>query len=551
MTNLEFIREALPENVAVLGESPAEISASPPTSPCAIPANNNPNSTPGYSVLQYSYAYRHAPAMADFSTALNSKTNTGKRCYRLNLERPFDIHCEQSPLEYGDYMAPWAKEVQPPTVCPTEYCPPRHLGGEEAVWREMMRWSNGNDFVAGAKKETPESVNEMDESELASNFAAGIGGSGWRKLKPREFLAVKKLGECNQEGELTFETYDLSHAVLNKAGLAAHYAAQMRDTSPLTEGGLLSAPPPSIHTIFSVDSNSSEEEHLNRQSPKETADATARLFRRSEITLRDAIEEEEERQLKMQQEAKEKLLMKERQKLEKGRSRHSLKLGKSFKKIVRKMSTTRDRASSRNVSQTSAAAKKANEALATRCSVQASQIDKARDMVDGYDDGDTGLILAPGDGQTAIKAEETATKKMNISLFIVGEYAILNDLVNNGAKRLSHSKDSSDLDLLLQNKPCLPPDRWVRSTGWGKCNPSSDYARNPPEDFDWEQYNDKMWLNTDDPKKAEPVPAASGLYNRRNYAKVPSLKGEEEEDTLSQSQRVRRSRRRVSTKKLS
>ena len=98
ITNLEVTREALPEKVAVLEKSPAEMSGSPPASPCAIPANNNPNATPGYNVLQYSYANRYPPAMADFSTALNSKTNTGKRCYRLNLESPFDIHCEQSPL---------------------------------------------------------------------------------------------------------------------------------------------------------------------------------------------------------------------------------------------------------------------------------------------------------------------------------------------------------------------------------------------------------------------------------------------------------------------
>lgn len=32
------------------------------------------------------------------------------RCYRLNLERPFDIHVEQSPLEYGDYMKIWNGE---------------------------------------------------------------------------------------------------------------------------------------------------------------------------------------------------------------------------------------------------------------------------------------------------------------------------------------------------------------------------------------------------------------------------------------------------------
>ena len=36
--------------------------------------------------------------MADYTSSLNAKTRIGKRCYRLNLERPFDIHCEQSPL---------------------------------------------------------------------------------------------------------------------------------------------------------------------------------------------------------------------------------------------------------------------------------------------------------------------------------------------------------------------------------------------------------------------------------------------------------------------
>merc|ERR1712238_151885 len=233
-------------------------------------------------------------------------------------------------------------------------------------------------------------------------------------------------------------------------------------------------------------------------------------------------------------------------KLEKGGSRRgSLKLGKSFKKIARKMSSSGSSSqSSRNLSQRELAAKKSNAALARRCSVQASQIDKAREMVDGYDDGDGGLILTPGDGQTAGKADEVVPRKLNISLFVVGEYDILNDLVNNGAKRLSDSKISSDLDLLLQNDPCPPPDRWVRSTGWDKCNPSSNYARNPPEDFDWEKYDDKLWLKTDDPKRAEAIPDGSGLYTRRSYAKTPVVREEEMEDTLSNSQRVRRSRRR-------
>ena len=327
-------------------------------------------------------------------------------------------HSFTSPLitqEYGDYMAPWTKEVQPPTVGPTEYVPPRHLGGEEAVWRELMRWSHGGslhseEMATNAQKGKNGSANETDESGLASNFAAGIGGSGWRKLKPQEFLTVKKLGECNQEGELTFQTYDLSHAMLNKDGLAAHNATQIQDTSSLLEGSVQPVPPLSVHTIFSMDSNTSEEERLNRNGPEETANVTARLFRRSDISLREAAEiEEKARLLKMQQEAEQKRLEKERQKLEKGGSkRGNLKLGKSFKKFVRRMSSTggsEKMASSRNNSHRSVAARKANEALVTRCSVQASQIDKARDMVDGYDDGNGGLILTPGDGQTAGKAE--------------------------------------------------------------------------------------------------------------------------------------------------
>ena len=39
---------------------------------------------------------------------INNKSKNNKiRAYRLNLERPFNILNEQSPLEYGDYMKIW------------------------------------------------------------------------------------------------------------------------------------------------------------------------------------------------------------------------------------------------------------------------------------------------------------------------------------------------------------------------------------------------------------------------------------------------------------
>jgi hypothetical protein len=77
-------------------------------------------------------------------------------------------------------------------------------------------------------------------------------------------------------------------------------------------------------------------------------------------------------------------------------------------------------------------------------------------------------------------------------LYIYGEYDVLNDLVNDGAKRLSGSKNLSDLELLLQNDPCPPPDRWVRPTGWSRCNPSSCYAANPPEGYDLDSYGKNL-----------------------------------------------------------
>ena len=48
-------------------------------------------------------------AMSSPSTTTTSKAKK-LRAYRLNLERPFNICNEQSPLEYGDYMKIWCGE---------------------------------------------------------------------------------------------------------------------------------------------------------------------------------------------------------------------------------------------------------------------------------------------------------------------------------------------------------------------------------------------------------------------------------------------------------
>lgn len=110
----------------------------------------------------------------------------------------------------------------------------------------------------------------------------------------------------------------------------------------------------------------------------------------------------------------------------------------------------------------------------------------------------------------------------------MGEYDILNDLVNDGAKRLRENKEVSDLHLLLQNDPCPPPDRWVRPTGWGKCNPGSMYAKYPPEDFDWVRYYDKLRLKTG--------PSASRVVSRDNRQQVSKV-GDVSNDDVPHSHR--------------
>lgn len=62
------------------------------------PSHSSSQHTP-YNPTSYKYHNRYTTlSSSNYTTASNTRTKIGKRCYRLNLERPFDIHCEQSPL---------------------------------------------------------------------------------------------------------------------------------------------------------------------------------------------------------------------------------------------------------------------------------------------------------------------------------------------------------------------------------------------------------------------------------------------------------------------
>eukprot|EP00984_Skeletonema_dohrnii_P026108 scaffold15399_cov108-Skeletonema_dohrnii-CCMP3373.AAC.5 len=486
-TSSKMINSLLPLQRTTSNQLPSEEGRNTKISP-----TNSSEDCPreGISTSNSYHSIRYAHLPADNYTTIKSKNRQGRRCYRLNLERPFNIHCEQSPLEYGDIFAPWKKSVRPTLQGPVEYCPPRHLGGSGEVWRQLLSYS---------------SESRIKEGEV---------NTGWRTLTEKEVDAVKRLGECNERGEYSFVTYDLSH--VKKHSLQCGSGGEDQ---------------PAITPSTSIDSLSSEEESTPQSETKKAND-TARLFRRSELSLRDAAEEQARKDAAEKERLKAERNHREQQELAALKSikgpkgvtkRMSKKASLNGKKMMRKLSSLGGSSSSSTVN--GGIYEGGGRTRRKLVSTQAGMIDKAKDLVDDESDDEYDgekvsvliivvilLLLLRGCADlhlthlfiptSFLLLQYDDTKKIaNMSLFIVGEYDVLNDLCLDGGLRLKKTKDLSDLELLLQNEPCPPPNRWVRKTGWGKCNPSSMYAECPPEDFDWESY-----LKKDGPVKVNPVP---------------------------------------------
>lgn len=471
-----------------------------------------------------------------YTSAKDAAGRVGKRCYRLNLERPFDIHCEQSPLEYGDYMTPWDKTVYPPTAGPVDYCPPRHLGGNAAAWRELMTYAGpdaadgaeekvgsadmleddlhlpaggdggGDDPAASSEAEgrddddvaadsgemaedvedppaSPvEGAGEEDGEDREDDYVEPAGNpdsatTGWRALTREQAETIEGLkGKDGETGEYTFATYDSSHQSpeeLEAAQEARQYARRAGQEKERIDSR------DELHTCLSNESDAAD-----HRSAEEKADETARLFRRSELALREkAAREAEEARVKAEEERR---LKEERKALERQQSGKGSKKRFSTKKLVRGMSKMMSSSGSSNDWASQRRASSGSMARKPSSSSQAAMIDKARDLVDESEDE---ADVVPGD-------LDANGKPKNVSLYVVGEFDALNDLVRDGARRLRDNKAGSDLDVLVQNKPCPPPDRWVAATGWSRCAPTSVYAKMPPADFDWVRYGDVMRTET-------------------------------------------------------
>ena len=319
------------------------------------------------------------------NTTLSSKTRQGRRCYRLNLERPFNIHCEQSPLEYGDIFAPWSKEVRPVTVGPTEYCPPRHLGGEGNIWRRLLSF---NDTVNGANKHK----GGGGKKGGAADGGGAEVNTGWRKLTDVELAEVQRLGEVNDQGEYMFVTYDLSHV---KKNLPSSSSQVVKDGTTRSSNDASHHQHNMITPSTSIDSTSTTESTPKSATIK--ANETARLFRRSELSLRDKAEEQaridlaERKRLKAERKSREKEEMDALKGIKgaKGVSkRMSKKASLNGKKMMRKLSSMGSSTSSTGSVRTNKGGIYEGGAANRRklVSTQAGMIEKAKDLIDEESD---------------------------------------------------------------------------------------------------------------------------------------------------------------------
>jgi hypothetical protein len=106
------------------------------------------------------------------------------RCYRLNLERPFDIQSHKSPLG-RDYTGPPVDDSDlPPAQGPVEYFPPPHLcSREELAWRRHS-WGGGGALSNMGGDSTYTGGMSVVPSELLENLHASVSEESSSEADP-------------------------------------------------------------------------------------------------------------------------------------------------------------------------------------------------------------------------------------------------------------------------------------------------------------------------------------------------------------------------------
>ena len=99
-------------------------------------SNNNVPRSPQRSTPGNQKQQSTPPSKSSSMMSTHPKT----RCYRLNLEKPFDIRTCKSPLG-RDYSGPPIHESDlPPAAGPVEYIPPIHLCSKEEINARRHSW---------------------------------------------------------------------------------------------------------------------------------------------------------------------------------------------------------------------------------------------------------------------------------------------------------------------------------------------------------------------------------------------------------------------------
>ncbi|KAL7504738.1 hypothetical protein ACHAXN_002317 [Cyclotella atomus] len=131
------------------------------------------------------------------------------RCYRLNLEKPFDISqtasCSSPLFRNRDYSGPISEADLPPVQGPAEYYPPPHLCRQDELRRHS--WNGNSEVDLMANLQVSESTDSQNnETSVAISTARIFRGitvdrNGVILTQNARAMRSKKTGDKNKLGE--------------------------------------------------------------------------------------------------------------------------------------------------------------------------------------------------------------------------------------------------------------------------------------------------------------------------------------------------------------
>ena len=276
-------------------------------------------------------------------------------------------------------------------------------------------------------KEASNNEDEQANHQSIDNDSRPLSYSNWRVLTEQEIKAHQQLGEVDpQTGEYTFRTYDLSHVVerrfknlsLKDLSIAEEDAVHDADDSPNSSPTSAAM---ELVTVLSTESNGSEDDRAVTKTEEEMADMTARLFRRSELSMREkaeadarqAAEEEkrkaeeerarkaEERRIEMEERAR---AAEEGRKYKRSSTSGSSSSRRSSKFLSKKLMRSLSSMSNKLVNELNGNAAESysrsgsgacmNPKFKKSSSSQATAIEKARDLIDNEDEMEEGIDVS-------------------------------------------------------------------------------------------------------------------------------------------------------------